>query len=367
MHLSSMDVWDFILKFSGELGLLVAALLTGWLNFHFFYGSAQHNYQDSSYAARLLAYHSAYNPRLAEKNGSIITTVVQNGFIAQAQADDFTGLTQPTDPMPADQAANGVVINDDGMVKPNPDSVQGLVAKQIKIYQTQPGDTLKSVAAEFGISIQTIKWANNLPNDTIKPGWQLIILPTDGVLVKADSNTTLPDIAAKYKVPLDTIISYNLLDGPEDIDNGQLIIVPGGVMPEPPKPKPAPKPAKPKSSGSTGDEYTPPAQEDVGTGHLFPWGYCTWYVASRIHVPWGGNAKNWIANARAYGAVVNKEPAVGAIVVTNENRRFGHVAIVEQVEDGRFLVSEMNYAHFGRVDQRWISVGSSVIRGFIYH
>jgi surface antigen len=102
-----------------------------------------------------------------------------------------------------------------------------------------------------------------------------------------------------------------------------------------------------------------------GTGHLFPWGYCTWYVASKVHVPWGGNAKNWLANAQAYGAIISKQAAVGSIVVTTDNSRYGHVALVESVTDEGFTISEMNYKKFGAVNTRFIPHGSKIVRGFI--
>jgi surface antigen len=52
--------------------------------------------------------------------------------------------------------------------------------------------------------------------------------------------------------------------------------------------------------------------------------------------------------------------------VTNESRKYGHVALVVSVDDDGFTVSEMNYEHFGRVDTRFIPSGSRFVKGFIY-
>jgi surface antigen len=190
----------------------------------------------------------------------------------------------------------------------------------------------------------------------------LLIPPTDGLVYTATSNDTLPDLAKKYKADLDTIIAYNGLENAEDIDGGQILIIPGGVMPEPPKPKPTPKSndSKVKAGG-----VVKPQVLNNGTGHTFPWGYCTWYVATKAHVPWGGNAKNWLANAKAYGAVITNYAVPGSIVVTTDNTRWGHVALVESVSDDGFIVSEMNYQKFGRVNTRFIPHNSRTIRGFI--
>jgi len=80
----------------------------------------------------------------------------------------------------------------------------------------------------------------------------------------------------------------------------------------------------------------------------------------------GRHAKNWLANAKAYGAVISQAPTVGSIVVTTDNARYGHVAIVEKVEENRFFISEMNYKGLGKTSQRWISNNSRTVRGFIY-
>ena len=168
-------------------------------------------------------------------------------------------------------------------------------------------------------------------------------------------------MAKKYKGSLQTIISYNGLENAEDIDEGQLIIIPGGSIASAPKPKSSPQSGKVKPGG-----VTAPKTANNGTGHIFPWGYCTWYVASKIHIPWGGNAKNWLTNARNYGAVIGNTPTPGAIVVTTDNRRYGHVALITSADGAGFTVTEMNYEKFGEVNTRWISKNSKTIRGYIY-
>lgn len=102
----------------------------------------------------------------------------------------------------------------------------------------------------------------------------------------------------------------------------------------------------------------------------FPWGWCTWYVAQRRDVPWHGDAKTWVASARALGWLTGSTPRVGAMMVTNESYSYGHVAYVEKVDpDGSWTVSEMNYAGFGLVDLRIIRPSQAKqvsVVGFIY-
>lgn len=93
-------------------------------------------------------------------------------------------------------------------------------------------------------------------------------------------------------------------------------------------------------------------------------GQCVFYVASRRSVPsnWG-NANQWLANARAAGWATGNVPRVGAIAWTGAGP-FGHVAIVEAVNDNQVTVSDMNYAGVGIVTTRLTS--ASEWGGFIY-
>ncbi|MBI5530263.1 MAG: LysM peptidoglycan-binding domain-containing protein [Candidatus Doudnabacteria bacterium] len=392
IHIKRMDWMDFVLKFSSEIMVLLLGLLVAGMNLMFFSSNSGKNFQDQSLASTFLSHHTHLNQKLAAKNSSIVTVVSKNGFVPQAMAEDFSGLdSQGLSNQTTSTDHQDIVLGDESTIlAPNPDSVQSLIAKQVKIYQTQKGDTLKNIAQNFGISQQTIMSANKLTAPEIKPGWQLIILPTDGVLVKATANDTLPDIAHAYNPEkyntnatirensadalLQKIISYNALDGAEDINPGDVIIVPGGQIVLPPAPKVTP--TKPKNNTTVNpnagiDQVTSLGDGYDGVNHIFPKGYCTYYVASRMKITFGGNAKNWLANAKASGYVVSQEAAPRTAVVMTGNasrsmRLYGHVAYVEKVEDGKILISEMNYVGFNKTSQRWLSIHDASIRGYIY-
>lgn len=373
IHLKKMDWLDFAFKFSGELIITGITIVIFALNIIFFWGSSAKNYSDNSLAAKFLSYHTNLNPKLYAKNNSILLTVSKPPLLfTQARAEEPDSLS-PQNMLASDgEDYSPASFDEQGLSKPNPDSISAMIAKQIKVYETQSGDSLSSIAQANGINTQTLIWANNLPNNTIKPGWFLRIPPTDGVIYNAKNNDTIPDLAKRFSLSQETIISYNGLENAEDIEPGQLFILPGGSIPQPKLPKIAKKPNTSGSSRNRRDGKVKPEgvekpdEVDNGTGHTFPWGYCTWYVATRVHVPWGGNAKNWLANAKAYGSVITKQPTPGAIVVTSDNTRFGHVAFVENVDEGGFTVSEMNYEKFGRINTRYIPNGSKKVKGFIY-
>ena len=104
-------------------------------------------------------------------------------------------------------------------------------ANGILLYKVQKGDTLLSIASDFGISLDTIRWANNLKSDHLTPGQELIILPVSGVLHEVKPGDTLESIAQLYSAPMEKIIAFNNLSG-SNLVPGAKIIVPDGRIPK---------------------------------------------------------------------------------------------------------------------------------------
>lgn len=103
-------------------------------------------------------------------------------------------------------------------------------------YTVQAGDNVSVIAEKFGVSVETILWANgNLEDnpDYLQVGDELIILPVSGVYHTVAKDDTLESIAQKYKVRVEDITSYegNYLQEPYTITVGQKLIVPGGRKP----------------------------------------------------------------------------------------------------------------------------------------
>jgi surface antigen len=255
-----------------------------------------------------------------------------------------------------------------GLSNPTPeDFTQG--EEDVFLYTVQEGDTVGSIAVKYNINSNTIRWANGLDNvDMIHPGDQLFILPVSGVQAVVKSGDTIQSIAKKYGGKVDEIIAYNDLPANGDLKEGEEIMIPDGVAPEGSRPSVAAGQQTPTTPGAAAGSNTSRTFNKYyysSGAHSFPWGWCTWYVASRRHVPWGGNAGTWLYHAKAYGANIGRTPKVGAIMVSGESR-WGHVGIVESVKGGSFTISEMNYAGFGKVDRRTIPSGAGFVKGFIY-
>jgi surface antigen/LysM repeat protein len=248
----------------------------------------------------------------------------------------------------------------------------------VAIYTVQPGDTVSGIASKHNITVNTILWANDLDNvDSIMPGDQIFILPVAGVTHIVKEGENIDAIAQKYQADKGRIIAFNELPADGRVEEGASIVIPDGKKEEP---RPAPSRTDTDSSLARRQYATSSgegAATDIssgfkklegkaGAGHKFPYGYCTWYVAQKRYVPWGGNAGTWLYNAKARGYKTGKSPAAGAIVVTTDSPYYGHVALVEKVGDGSITVSEMNYKGWGKVNRRVISTSSRSIKGYIY-
>ncbi len=127
---------------------------------------------------------------------------------------------------------------------PNEFSVETIYSAKprsgIEDYIVAPGDTLSSIAEKFDISVDTIKWANNLKTETIKPGQILKIPPVTGVVHKVTSGETIYSIAKKYKTSPQNIINFPFNEFTSldtfGLTVGQILYVPDGIIEEETKP-----------------------------------------------------------------------------------------------------------------------------------
>ncbi len=130
-------------------------------------------------------------------------------------------------------------------------------------YIVQEGDTVSTIAQDFGVSTNTILWENNLSAYSyIRPGDKLTILPTTGISYTVKSGDTVESIAKKYNTEADKIITFNKLADASDINSGQKLILPDG------RPYSAPVPAT--STWSVRNVVVPPSSV-VSSGGRMVW------------------------------------------------------------------------------------------------
>lgn len=244
--------------------------------------------------------------------------------------------------------------------------------RDVVTYTVQDGDVLGAIADKYGLRIDTLKQTNNLADvDTLALDQQLLIPPTNGIMVKVAAGDTVPNLAATYHADAATIIGYNGIRNPLQLAAGSFLMIPDGTGFTSSQDTAGAAPSAAQSGAGTQTSAAPAAPTGIphsgSSYNHFPWGQCTYYVASRRNIPWNGNAWMWYGNARAAGWATGGAPRVGAIMVTWESRYYGHVAVVDAVYgDGSYVISEMNYRGLGIVDQRHIIPGQVPLIGFIY-
>ncbi len=289
------------------------------------------------------------------------------GGMVGAHAAPGRVLGLPSGARAADAAVASGAVSDRGfIVKPAGLGQTAQSHREVITYAVQDGDVLGAIAERYGLRIDTLRQTNNLADvDSLALGEQLLIPPTNGILVKVARGDTVPSLAQQFHVDAATIIGYNAIRNPTQLSAGTFVMIPDGTgFTSSQDAGSAPAQSAQSAAASSGPDQIP--HGGSGYNH-FPWGQCTYYVASRRNIPWNGNAWQWFGAAQSYGMATGSRPRPGAIMVTWESRYYGHVAVVEQVYgDGSYLISEMNYRGLGMVDQRHIIPGQVPLIGFIY-
>jgi murein DD-endopeptidase MepM/ murein hydrolase activator NlpD len=102
-------------------------------------------------------------------------------------------------------------------------------------YEVQKGDTISTISQKFGVSVDTIKWANDLSSDYVSVGQQLDILPVTGIAYKVTRGDSIYTIAQRLDTDPQKIVDFPFNDfaNPETFSlvEGQILIVPDGVKP----------------------------------------------------------------------------------------------------------------------------------------
>jgi len=96
-------------------------------------------------------------------------------------------------------------------------------------YTVQNGENIGMIAENYGVTMNTLLWANDLSSRSyIQPGQKLKIPPTSGVLHTVGRGESLNKIAKKYDVETEEILKFNRLKSASDIQVGEELMVPGG-------------------------------------------------------------------------------------------------------------------------------------------
>ncbi|GGI40773.1 LysM peptidoglycan-binding domain-containing protein [Mammaliicoccus stepanovicii] len=218
-------------------------------------------------------------------------------------------------------------------------------------HTVKNGESLWTIADQYGASVEELKSSNNISGNMIFPGQVITVngsqsaggsgsqaTATSGSTYTVKNGDSLAVIAQQNGVTVDQLMKSNNLQG-YIIYPGQTLNIAGGSGAN-------------TSTVPTNNNNTQPTQggnQSFNDQNLYDWGQCTYYVFDRrgqagssISTYWG-DAKYWAGAAQADGYRVDNAPAVGAIMQSTAGQ-YGHVSYVESVKaDGSLLVSEMNY------------------------
>jgi murein DD-endopeptidase MepM/ murein hydrolase activator NlpD len=212
---------------------------------------------------------------------------------------------------------------------------------EITQYVVQPGDTILGIASQFGITGETIMWANGRLEDNpdmLRVGQEVIVLPVNGVYHQVGPNDTIDSIASTFKVEPSAIIDYplNQLD-PENpaIQVGQWVIVPGGTKPYVPKQVAA---------------YAGPVPEDAvaGTGNF------GWPASGQISQGYWDRHRA-LDIAAWLGAPVLAADSGYVVAAGWDDTGYGRVVLIDHGNGYQTL-----YAH---LDKYYVEAGDSVAKG----
>jgi len=210
-------------------------------------------------------------------------------------------------------------------------------------YIVQDGDTLSSIAKKFNLQTDTLRWNNNLKNDSVKAGDTINIPPVDGIVHKVKRGDTIYSIAKKYAIDPQVIVNWPFNTYTDDenfgLAVGQLLIVPDGVMPA----------AKPSNTQYLAGRITPNAGAVAANGSFI------WPTNGTItqRFVWYHTGLD-IANASAPDILAADS---GTVIQAGwpDNVGYGNRVIIDH---GNGFVTL--YAHMQAV---YVSVGQTVNRG----
>lgn len=254
---------------------------------------------------------------------------------------------QNPNPMGARGGAE-LVVEDDVLVSTGPvgrDEISESDYKtgEIRVYTVKPNETLSEIAEMFGVTANTIMWANDIAKaSAVQPGDTLVILPIIGVRHVVKRGDTISAIAEKYDGDVDEILSYNQLASADGLSVGDTLIIPGGAIHAAPVRMAAAAPVRVSGSVSTAGYFSHPAPGTIKTQGLHG------YNAVDLAVPGGGRVP--ILAAASGEVIVSKS--------SGWNGGYGQYIVIKHPNGTQSLYAHLSQNYVGVGD--WVTVGTQI-------
>lgn len=142
---------------------------------------------------------------------------------------------------------------------------------QQRIHVVQPGETMYSIARQYGVTVQQISAANGIVNPALIYVGQQLVIPGTGSPPPSGSTTTytvasgdtLYSIARRFNTDVNTLIQLNGLTNPNVLYVGQVLLVPSGETN--PTPEPTQATEEPTDEPTEEPTATPPPEQITHT------------------------------------------------------------------------------------------------------
>ncbi len=278
------------------------------------------------------------------------------------EAPNQVDPTSDTDLADVDQSALQTAVGPSGTVAQIQAAVQ---SDSISTYTVRDTDTsLSQIADMFGVSVDTIVWANDLKLDSkgnpiIHTGDQLVILPVSGVEYTVQKGDTLEKIAKKFNASSDDISSFNdLYSGSassSELSVGMSIIIPNGEVSSPSSGSGSSKSSSSKSSSKGNSGSSSKSSSGIS-------GYLAWPVnETEVRKTQGLHGKyDTAVDLASLGEA--KLPiyaaASGVVIIAKDsgwNGGYGNYIVIQHPNGLQTL-----YAHLSEIG---VSVGGQVSQG----
>lgn len=216
---------------------------------------------------------------------------------------------------------------------------------EVTEYEVQAGETTSEIAERFGLTVDTLLWANGLTaGDSIKEGQTLKILPIDGIMHKVKKGETVYSVAKKYAIDPQGIVDYPFNSFTNDetfaLAVGQQLMVPDGVMPK----------AIPVSPNTyVASTLTPDAGVVSATGRF------VWPASGRISQGYRSYHRAIDIANKAGGPILAADDGRVIIAGWPDNSGYGNRIIIDHGNGYQTL-----YAHLSRFN---VVPGQSVSKG----
>ncbi|MDO8615506.1 MAG: peptidoglycan DD-metalloendopeptidase family protein [Dehalococcoidia bacterium] len=225
-------------------------------------------------------------------------------------------------------------------------------------YTIQPGDSVYSIADNFGIDAQYILWNNpdvREDPDLLVIGANLLVPSVNGLVYNVRLGDTLSDVASYYQIDVQNVSAFaaNNLSSPDDVIEGMVLVLPGAVPPPPPvAPQPVDTAAPDPGPVYGGDPVAVPVGNPgppSSTGYLWPFygGISTYFSGWHRGIDIDGFG--------SYGAPIAAAADGQVVLAAWDDYGYGYHVIVQHA-DG----SETLYGHLSEI---WVEQGQYVGQG----